>query len=135
MECESPLHKSEEEKTTCEICGKQFQSHHALVSHIAQKRTHNFCEICGEDFTDIEDYKDPKVEKSIHKNREHPDRVKCGVCYLEFCDQESFKEHMESEHPNEFLCEICGEECKSDLSIQSHKRVYHRDELEDEEMK
>ncbi|CAO1432975.1 unnamed protein product [Diamesa tonsa] len=115
-----PLKASNDDKFTCDGCGKEFDSKANLRSHMRRKHIiplgpSNFtCEVCGKGW---------KQNCELNKHmRTHSDiKYSCHRCPAKLASLGSLKLHQETHsHVKSCICDICGSAYKSSRILKKH---------------
>ena len=93
----------ENDKLSCQRCGKSFKKKRYLLSHQEKMKCIHKCQECGKDFSSQHQY---TLHKRIHDNVRP---YECDVCKKRFKQSSHLQAH-ERTHTNErpFQCEVCG---------------------------
>jgi hypothetical protein len=119
------VHPPEEEKASCEICGKEVRCKSSLVQHL---KTHEpkvdkekvLCELCGKGFKGKEGLK--THTDSVHNRIRH----NCSHCGDGFSRPETLKKHIQAKHEENagpgFPCPHCEKTFKFKDYLKQHLR-------------
>ncbi|XP_041659844.1 zinc finger protein 37 homolog [Cheilinus undulatus] len=135
---------------SCNICGKRFESDHALSRHsrIHDANYEHRCKYCHVTFktkadklsheqthmTEGKPYKCPDCPQSFSSNKERkvhieehrgPPQLKCDFCGIEFCWPLALRRHL-AVHTGEkpYKCSVCDRGFNQASHLKSHMRLH-----------
>ncbi|XP_065082100.1 zinc finger protein 62-like [Ochlerotatus camptorhynchus] len=107
----------------CDICGVVLKNKYSLDVHVRRHKgeTRFTCKYCPSTFYTAQEHK-------LHLGLVHvtSERVKCGICGLEFKNATCLKRHLKSHSEiRSYQCPFCEKAFKTTMHLHRHKETIH----------